>query len=383
MGDRWLETVVDPMREDGRITGYVHFMFNVTERVQTEQRLKDGARKLKQMMDGSIRAIASTLEMRDPYTAGHQRRVAQLACAMAAEMGMPADRIEGLRIACYVHDIGKIAVPAEILAKPSKISDHEFGIIKTHSQFGADVLKEIDFIWPVAEVTLQHHERLDGSGYPNHLKGEKIILEARILAVANVVEAMCSHRPYRPALGVAQGVAGNRRRKGHALRRAGRERLRQVVPQETLPIQVTDAGLPADAPKSPSEKPRENLLRPVNGRSRCRSWINSDGVGHGEERVVRVAVHGVDVEDVVDQHPGRGPLLAAVGELRVGLVAHGQATGQRGLHPHPVHALARGGVRGVRGNGVENAQRAESMPAHDMVNRALGASSMRVTEHSR
>ena len=213
MGDRWLETVVDAMREDGRITGYVHFIFDVTDREQTQQRLKDSAAKLKQMMDGSIRAIASTLEMRDPYTAGHQRRVAQLACDMAAEMGMPPGRIEGLRIACYVHDIGKIAVPAEILAKPTELSDHEFGIIKTHPQFGADVLKEIDFIWPVAEATLQHHERLDGSGYPNRLKGEKIILEARVLAVADVVEAMCSHRPYRPALSIAQAlqeIAGGR-----------------------------------------------------------------------------------------------------------------------------------------------------------------------------
>jgi HD-GYP domain-containing protein (c-di-GMP phosphodiesterase class II) len=166
------------------------------------------------MMDGSIRAIASTLEMRDPYTAGHERRVAQLACAIAAEMGMPEDRIEGLRIACYVHDIGKIAVPAEILAKPSKISDHEFGIIKTHPQFGADVLKEIDFIWPVAAATLQHHERLDGSGYPQHLKSEKIILEARILAVADVVEAMCSHRPYRAALGVRKALEEIARGKG-------------------------------------------------------------------------------------------------------------------------------------------------------------------------
>jgi len=213
MGDRWLETVVDAMREDGRITGYVHFIFDVTDRVETEQRLKDGARKLEQMMDGSIQAIASTLELRDPYTAGHQRQVAQLACAMFAEMGMPEDRIEGLRIACYVHDIGKIAVPAEILAKPSKISDHEFGIIKTHPQFGADVLKKIDFIWPVAEATLQHHERLDGSGYPNHLKGDRIILEARVLAVADVVEAMCSHRPYRAALGIGkalQEIAGGK-----------------------------------------------------------------------------------------------------------------------------------------------------------------------------
>jgi len=213
MGDRWLEAVVDPLREDGRITGYIHFMFDVTERVQAEQQLKDAARKLKQMMDGSIRAIASTLEMRDPYTAGHERRVAQLACAIAADMEMHEDRIEGLRIACYVHDIGKIAVPAEILSKPTKISDHEFGIIQTHPQFGADILKEIDFIWPVVEATLQHHERLDGSGYPQHLRGGKIILEARIMAVADVVEAMCSHRPYRPALGVRkalQEIAGGK-----------------------------------------------------------------------------------------------------------------------------------------------------------------------------
>jgi PAS domain S-box-containing protein len=214
LGDRWLETVVDPMREDGRITGYIHFMFDITERVETEAQLKEAARKLKHMMDGSIRAIASTLEMRDPYTAGHERRVAHLACTMAADMGMPEDRIEGLRIACYVHDIGKIAVPAEILAKPSKLSDHEFGIIKTHSQFGADILKEIDFIWPVAEATLQHHERMDGSGYPQHLPAAKIIPEARILAVADVVEAMCSHRPYRPALGVRKALQEITRGKG-------------------------------------------------------------------------------------------------------------------------------------------------------------------------
>ncbi|MGQ9513402.1 HD-GYP domain-containing protein, partial [Thermodesulfitimonas sp.] len=137
-------------------------------------------------------------------TAGHQRRVAQLACAIAQEMGLPPDQVVGLRVAGMLHDIGKIYVPAEILSKPGRISEYEFSIIKTHPEVGYDIVKEIEFPWPVAQIILQHHERLNGSGYPVGLRDKEILLEARILAVADVVEAMSSHRP---ALGTAAALA--------------------------------------------------------------------------------------------------------------------------------------------------------------------------------
>jgi putative nucleotidyltransferase with HDIG domain len=149
-----------------------------------------------------VQALATTVEVRDPYTAGHQRRVAKLAVAIATEMRLPPERIEGLQLAAVLHDIGKIHVPAEILASPRKLTAAEFEIIKTHPTVGYDILKDIDFTNPVARIVLQHHERLDGSGYPAGLKQEQILLEARILCVADVVEAMASHRPYRPGLGV-------------------------------------------------------------------------------------------------------------------------------------------------------------------------------------
>src|SRR4030042_3644975 len=140
--------------------------------------------------------------MRDPYTAGHQRRVTILACAIAEEMGLTEEQFDGLRLAGLVHDIGKFNVPVEILNNPGQISETEFNIIKTHPEAGYNVLKEIEFPWPVGRIVLQHHERLDGSGYPQGLKKEGIVLEAKILAVADVVEAMASDRPYRPALGI-------------------------------------------------------------------------------------------------------------------------------------------------------------------------------------
>jgi putative nucleotidyltransferase with HDIG domain len=140
--------------------------------------------------------------MRDPYTAGHQRRVADLARAIATEMGISADQTDFIRIACTIHDIGKISVPAEILSKPTKLTDIEFSLIKAHAQSGYDILKDIEFPWPVADVVLQHHERMDGSGYPRNLNGEDILIEARILSVADVVEAVASYRPYRPGLGI-------------------------------------------------------------------------------------------------------------------------------------------------------------------------------------
>lgn len=163
--------------------------------------LEQMERRLQAMTDGSIQALATTAEIRDPYTAGHERRVAELAAAIAKRMGLTAHQVQGMRVMGFLHDLGKIAVPTEILSKPGKLNTFEFGLIKSHPQTGAEILSKIEFIWPIVEATLQHHERLDGSGYPAGLKNSKIILEARILAVADVVEAMSSHRPYRPALG--------------------------------------------------------------------------------------------------------------------------------------------------------------------------------------
>ena len=165
-------------------------------------------------MQQTVETISAILEMRDPYTAGHQQGVTRLACAIAAEMGLEADRVEGLRVAGFLHDIGKIVVPAEFLNKPGQLSQFEFNIIKTHSQAGYDILTKIDFPWPVAAIVLQHHERLDGSGYPAGLTGPGICLEARILALADVVEAMASHRPYRPALGIDAALAEIAKNKG-------------------------------------------------------------------------------------------------------------------------------------------------------------------------
>jgi HD-GYP domain-containing protein (c-di-GMP phosphodiesterase class II) len=161
---------------------------------------------LLKVLNGTVEAIAALYEKRDPYTAGHQRRVAQLACAIARKMGLPDEQIYGIRIIGVVHDIGKIAVPGDILSKPGRLSTEELSIIKTHPQVAYDVLKNLEFPWPVAETILQHHERLDGSGYPNGISGEAIILEARILCVADVVESMVSHRPYRPALGMERAL---------------------------------------------------------------------------------------------------------------------------------------------------------------------------------
>jgi putative nucleotidyltransferase with HDIG domain len=146
------------------------------------------------------------LEIRDPYTFGHQRRVTHLATAIAKEMALSPDQIEGIAVAGNLHDIGKINVPSEILNKPGKLSDIEFALIKSHPQAGYEIVKDIEFPWPVAEVLLQHHERMNGSGYPRGLAGGDILLEARIMAVADVVEAMASHRPYRPTLGIDKAL---------------------------------------------------------------------------------------------------------------------------------------------------------------------------------
>ncbi len=178
----------------------------LAERNQAEERLQHSLEKLRRAMEGIVQAMAVTVEKRDPYTAGHQRRVANLACAIAKEMGLSADQIDGIRMAGLIHDLGKIAVPAEILSKPTRLTDIEFSLIKTHAQAGYEMLDTIDFPWPIAQMVRQHHERMDGSGYPKGLSGEDILLEARILAVADTVEAIASHRPYRPARGIDKAL---------------------------------------------------------------------------------------------------------------------------------------------------------------------------------
>jgi len=178
----------------------------IAYRRRAQQELQESLVKFKKTLDGTITALASLAEKRDPYTAGHQLRVAGLACAIAKHMGLAEDRVKGIGIAASMHDIGKICVPAELLSKPGRINEHEYGIIKAHAEVGYDILKVIDFPWPLAEIVLQHHERIDGTGYPNGIEGHTMLLESRIIAVADVVEAISSHRPYRPALGLKNAI---------------------------------------------------------------------------------------------------------------------------------------------------------------------------------
>ncbi len=198
---RWvLETVVSIPYQGQRAT--LGNYMDITDRKKAEEELEKSIKKLQRILDETVEVLASVAEKRDPYTAGHQRRVAQLATAIARTMGLPEDAIEGIRVAGLLHDIGKIYVPAEILSKPGRISDYEFNIIKTHPQVGHDIVKNIEFPWPVADIILQHHERMGGTGYPAGLCRDRIMQEAMILSVADVVEAMSSHRPYRSALGI-------------------------------------------------------------------------------------------------------------------------------------------------------------------------------------
>ena len=175
---------------------------DITERKLAEEELKQTTDKLRKSLSGTIQAMSLTVETRDPYTAGHQRRVSSLARTIAQEMGLSNDTVDTIRMAGIIHDIGKISVPAEILSKPTKLTDIEFSLIQDHSQTAYDILKDVGLPYPIAEIVLQHHERLDGSGYPQGLKDEQILLEARIISVADVVEAIASHRPYRPGFGI-------------------------------------------------------------------------------------------------------------------------------------------------------------------------------------
>lgn len=176
--------------------------------------LQDSYKKLQESLNGSVLALSSALERRDPYTAGHQQRVSRLACAIAEEMGLPENQIEGVRVAAILHDIGKICVPADILCKPGEISKSELGVIKDHPGTGYEILKNVEFPWPIAQIVKQHQERLDGTGYPSQLSGADILIEARIIGVADVVEAMATHRPYRAAFGLDLALEEITQKKG-------------------------------------------------------------------------------------------------------------------------------------------------------------------------
>ncbi len=192
---------------ENRIIGTVAFLYDITEKMKLEAALKASLDKMNKVVDQTVEALGSVVETRDPYTASHQRRVASLACAIAEEMGgIGNHQMKGIRTAAILHDIGKLYVPFEILNKPGLLKDFEFVVIKNHPQAGHDILENIEFPWPVARIVQQHHERLDGSGYPANLEGDAICLEARIVGIADVVEAMSSHRPYRPSKGIESAL---------------------------------------------------------------------------------------------------------------------------------------------------------------------------------
>ena len=206
-GERLLHTRKVCIRSsDGATKFLLGISEDITERKQAEKKLEDTLESLKKAVSTTIQVLVSAVESRDPYTAGHQLRVADLARAIATEMELPQDTIEGIRMAGFIHDIGKLSIPAEILSKPTKLTEIELSLIKEHSQKGYEMLKDVESSWPLAEIVHQHHERMDGSGYPRNLKGDDILIEARILIVADVVEAIASHRPYRPGLGIDKAL---------------------------------------------------------------------------------------------------------------------------------------------------------------------------------
>lgn len=199
----------------GETVGAIESIRDVTQRREYEEALQDSYKRLEKILEGIVEALGATAEKRDPYTAGHQRRVARLAVSIARAMNLPELQLKNIQIAASLHDIGKMYIPAEILSKPGELTDIEKMLVKSHPQAGFDIVKSIPFTEPIANILIQHHERIDGSGYPHGLKGDEILLEAKIIAVADVVEAMSSHRPYRPAFGVDKALNEIVKNKGH------------------------------------------------------------------------------------------------------------------------------------------------------------------------
>ncbi|HPD57221.1 MAG TPA: PAS domain S-box protein [Smithellaceae bacterium] len=211
----WLSVSMHAVRDArGEILYYQGMAQDISEKKKMDAERKENLQKLRKALGATINAMAVTVETRDPYTAGHQRRVADLARAIATEMKLSSDKIDAVRMASVIHDIGKISIPSEILTKPTQLSDLEYNLIKTHPSSGHAILKDIEFPWPIARIVLEHHERIDGSGYPCGLKGDEILLESRIVAVADVVEAISSHRPYRAAQGIEAGLEEIEKNKG-------------------------------------------------------------------------------------------------------------------------------------------------------------------------
>ena len=198
----WIEDRMLEITDKNNVKYHAGVNIDITNLKNAEEQLKESYSTLQRILEETVEGLVHAVEIRDPYTAGHQRRVADLASAIATDMGFPEDKINGLKLAALVHDIGKINIPAEILSKPGKLTLPEFNLIKMHPQTGYDILKSIEFPWPIAEIVLQHQERYDGSAYPNGLSGKEIHIKARIIAVADAIEAMSSHRPYRPSLGI-------------------------------------------------------------------------------------------------------------------------------------------------------------------------------------
>lgn len=211
----WVSINIKAIKDSaGKTSYYEGTIEDITERKSSEEALKQSMEKLRRAMGGIINVIVATVELRDPYTSGHQKKVANISRSIATEIGLPPEQIDGIRMAGVIHDLGKISVPAEILSKPGKLTDAEFNLVKQHPAVGHNILKDIEFAWPIAQIVFQHHERLDGSGYPVGLRGEEIMLEAQIMAVADVVEAMASHRPYRPSLGIDVALKEIEKNKG-------------------------------------------------------------------------------------------------------------------------------------------------------------------------
>ena len=211
----WVRTIGEAVKNDaGKIIKVQGAFQDITDRKRAEEHLQQTLESLRKAVNATIQIMVSAVEARDPYTAGHQIRSADLARAIATEMGLPQEKIDGIHMAATIHDIGKLSIPAEILSKPTKLSEIEFSLIKEHSQKGYEMLKDVKSPWSLAQIIYQHHERMDGSGYPKRLKGDDILIEARILAVADVVEAMASHRPYRPTLGLQAALAEIENNKG-------------------------------------------------------------------------------------------------------------------------------------------------------------------------
>ncbi len=212
-GTRWVEANAILFEWDKK-KAELSFLKDITDKKISEMEVQKTLDSLKKAFSTIVQVMVSAVEARDPYTAGHQKRTADLARAIAVEMGLPHEKVDGIRMAGSIHDIGKLSIPADILSRPSRLTDIEFSLIKEHSRQGYEILKDVESPWPLAQIVYQHHERMNGSGYPRNLKGEEILMEARIMAVADVVESMASHRPYRPALGIESALAEIEKNKG-------------------------------------------------------------------------------------------------------------------------------------------------------------------------